>query len=238
MPCCQQEHKAGHEFTVALLPSRAVTHPGWMGLFALGSCHSHLLPAEPWGCATSCSILCSLAALRSSALPALKEAVGRRSPRAARDRHHSAAARCLLLVRPAEKAGQGERERGKETEEDRQLRGGETRNAVSQRHLSAQMKWKQRKGNTALLFSKLYFQLNELKRKISFPFPAILRDLFAKSAGLVGETRSIYFLYTLVIYEVAINAEFMEVKSGHEIKRILFKYLSLLILSNSSQRRR
>lgn len=66
----------------------------------------------------------------------------------------------------------------------------------------------------------------------------ILRDLFAKSAGLVGETRSIYFPYTLVIYEVAINAEFMEVKSGHEIKRILFKYPILLILSNSSQRRR
>lgn len=54
----------------------------------------------------------------------------------------------------------------------------------------------------------------------------ILRDLFAKSAGLVGETRNIYFLYTLVIYEVAINAEFMEVKSGHEIKKILFKYPS------------
>lgn len=61
--------------------------------------------------------------------------------------------------------------------------------------------------------------------------------MFAKSAGLGGEAWSIYFLYTLVIYEVAINAEFMEVKSGHGIKRILFKYPSLLILSNSSQRR-
>lgn len=238
-----------HGFS-ALLPAGAQSRP-WIhsGSAPLQSCHtprldgavcSGVLSLTSAACWTVglCQLLQHPLLLGSpeELSPALKEAVGRRSPRAARDRHHSAAARCLLLVRPAEKAGQGER--GKETEEDRQLRGGETRNAVSQRHLSAQMKWKQRKGNTALLFSKLYFQLNELKRKISFPFPAILRDLFAKSAGLVGETRSIYFLYTLVIYEVAINAEFMEVKSGHEIKRILFKYLSLLILSNSSQRRR
>lgn len=66
----------------------------------------------------------------------------------------------------------------------------------------------------------------------------ILRDLFAKSSCLVGETRSIYFQYVLVIYEVAINAEFMEAKLGHEIKRISFEYPVLLILFNSSQRKR
>lgn len=94
------------------------------------------------------------------------------------------------------------------------------------------------KGKHCFAFLKIVFPVEWVEKKISFPFPAILRDLFAKSAGLGGETSSIYFLYTLVIYEVAINAEFMEVKSGHEIKRILFKYPSLLILSNSSQRRR
>lgn len=93
------------------------------------------------------------------------------------------------------------------------------------------------KGKHCFAFLKIVFPVEWVEKKISFPFPAILRDVLAKSAGLVGETRCIYFPHTLVIYEVAINAEFMEVKSGHEIKRILFKYPSLLILSNSSQRR-
>lgn len=89
-----------------------------------------------------------------------------------------------------------------------------------------------------MLFSKLYFQLNESKKKISFPFPMILRDLFAKAASLVRGTRSIYFQCMLVIYEVSISADSMEARSSHEIKSILFKYPSLLILFNSSQRKR
>lgn len=84
-----------------------------------------------------------------------------------------------LIFRPIEKGAKREREwkreRGRKTE--RWLRRGETRNAMSQRHLSAQMKWKQWKGNTALLFSKLYFQLNESKRKYPFLFLCFERSV-------------------------------------------------------------
>lgn len=89
------------------------------------------------------------------------------------DSQHSAAARLCLFLGHLEKGGrqrEREGEREKEREKDRLLGRGETRNAMSQRHLSAQMKWKRWKGNTALLFSKLYFQLNELKRKYPFLF--------------------------------------------------------------------
>lgn len=130
------------------------------------------------------------------------------------------------------------REKEKGTETDRQLRRGETKKCCVPEAFISPNEMETAEGKHCFAFLKIVFPVEWVEKKISFPFPAILRDLFAKSAGLVGETRSIYFLYMLVIYEAAINAEFMEVKSGHEIKRILFKYPSLLILSNSSQRRR
>lgn len=176
VPCCQQKHK-GHEFTVAFSSLKVVTCLYWMGLFAVRPCHSHLVSTEPWGCDISWNILWFLSALKGSApsqpahcwsegnQPCQGQKVTNQQPS---DSHHSAAARCSSCFSgQLKKQGRG-REKG--TEKDRQLRRGETRNAMSQRHLSAQMKWKQQKGNTALLFSKLYFQLNELKRKYPFLF--------------------------------------------------------------------
>lgn len=197
------------------------------------SCHSHLVPTEPWDFDTSWNILWFLSAARSSAPSQSEGNQSRRSQTS--DSHLPAAARCLWFSRPVEKAGEREREgnRERQTAEKRW----NPKCHVPEAFISPN-EMETAKGKHCFAFLKIVFPVEWVEKKISFPFPVILRDLFAKSAGLGGETRSIYFLYTLVIYEVAINAEFMEVKSGHEIKRILFKYPSLLILSNSSQRRR
>lgn len=220
----------------------------WMGLFVMKSHHSRLAAYLTTGLWHLWNILWFMSPVKivKPLLSLLNDFLKETSPTERRsytnnhcDSQHSAAARCRLFLGQLKK-GQRGRESEREKGEERQKDGWEE---VKPEMLCPrgiyQPKWN---GNsereTLLCFSQNCISSWMNRKENILSFFCVLRDLFAKSAGLVGETRNIYFPYTLVIYEVAINAEFMGVKSGHEIKRILFKYLSLLILSNSSQRRR
>lgn len=83
-----------------------------MGLFAMRSCHSHLVPTEPWDFDTSWNILWFLSAAKSSAPSQSEGNQSRRSQTS--DSHLPAAARCLWFSRPVEKAGEREREENRE----------------------------------------------------------------------------------------------------------------------------
>lgn len=217
-----------------------------MGWFVIKCHHSHLTVYLTTGLGHLWSILSLMSSVKVvKPLPILLDAwLKETGPAADRrsytsnphDSPHSAAARCHLFLSQLKRWG---RQREKKREKDRQTagKGGNQKCCVPEAFISRN-EMETVKGKHCFAFLKIVFPVEWVEKKISFPFSALLRDLFAKSAGWVGETRSIYFPYTLIIYEVAINAEFMEVKSGHEIKRILFKYPSLLILSNSSQRKR
>lgn len=67
MPCCQQKHKEGHEFKVAFFSFKLLACFYWMGLFAIKSRHSHLVPTEPWDFDIFWNILWFVSAAKSSA---------------------------------------------------------------------------------------------------------------------------------------------------------------------------